>query len=70
MQDRESQSDVNPGIVEQEMDEAPVEREGMQGSGDVEREDTQGGDEGRGGPVTERERPDGEAFDGLGQTAP
>jgi hypothetical protein len=78
MQDRESQSDVNPGIVEQGLDDAPVEREGMQGSGGVEREGTQGGDverEGlRGGPVTERERPDGgqitqrEAFDGPGQT--
>lgn len=71
MQDRESQSDVNPGIVEQELDEAPVEREGTQGSGGVEREGTQSGDEGlRGGPVTERERPDGgqvtqrEAFEG------
>ena len=74
MQDRESQSDVNPGIVEQGLDDAPVEREGMQGSGGVEREGmqgsggveregTQGGEvegEGmRGGPVTERERPDG-----------
>jgi hypothetical protein len=78
MQDRESQSDVNPGLVEQRLDEAPVEREGMQGSGGVEREGTQGGEvegEGmRGGPVTERERPDGgqvtqrEAFDGPGQT--
>lgn len=77
MQDRESQSDVNPGIVEQGLDDAPVEREGMQGSGGVEREGTQGGDverEGlRGGPVTERERPDGgqltqrEAFSGRGQ---
>jgi hypothetical protein len=73
MQDRESQSDVNPGRVEQGLDEAPVEREGMQGSGGgegdgVEREGL------RGGPVTERERPDGgqitqrEAFDGPGQT--
>ena len=70
MQDRESQSDVNPGIVEQGLDDAPVEREGMQGSGGVEREGmqgsggveregTQGGDGLRGGPVTERERPDG-----------
>jgi hypothetical protein len=63
MQDRESQSDVNPEIVEQELDDAPVEREGMQGSGGVEREGTQSGEverEGlRGGPVTERERPDG-----------
>jgi hypothetical protein len=76
MQDRESQSDVNPGIVEQGLDEAPVEREGMQGSGGVEREGTQGGgdeDRLRGGPVTERERPDGgqitqrEAFTGRGQ---
>lgn len=71
MQDRESQSDVNPGVVEQGLDDAPVEREGMQGSGGAEREGTQGGDEGlRGGPVTERERPDGgqitqrEAFEG------
>jgi hypothetical protein len=74
MQDRESQSDVNPGIVEQELDEAPVEREGMQGSGGVEREGTQDGEGLRGGPITERERPDGgqitqrEAFDGPGQT--
>lgn len=74
MQDRESQSEVNPGIVEQGLDDASVEREGMQGSGGVEREGTQGGDEGlRGGPVTERERPDGgqitqrEAFDERGQ---
>ena len=76
MQDRESQSDVNPGIVEQRLDEAPVERESMSGGG-VEREGLQGGDverEGlRGGPVTEREREDGgqinqrEAFDGPGQ---
>ena len=71
MQDRESQSDVNPGIVEQGLDEASTEREGMQGSGGVEREGTQGeGDGLRGGPVTERERPDGgqitqrEAFEG------
>lgn len=70
MQDRESQSDVNPGIVEQGLDDAEV--DGMQGSGGGERE---GGDEGlRGGPITERERPDGgqitqrEAFDGPGQT--
>jgi hypothetical protein len=79
MQDRESQSDVNPGIVEQGLDDASVEREGMQGSGGVEREGTQGGEverEGlRGGPVTERERPDGgqitqrEAFDEPGQAA-
>lgn len=78
MQDRESQSDVNPGIVEQELDDASVEREGMQGGGGTEREGTQGGEverEGlRGGPVTERERPDGgqitqrETFDGPGQT--
>jgi hypothetical protein len=78
MQDRESQSSVNPGIVEQGLDDAPVEREGMQGGGGVEREGTQEGEgerEGlRGGPVTERERPDGgqitqrEAFDGPGQT--
>lgn len=77
MQDRESQSDVNPGIVEQRLDEAPVEREGMQGSGGVEREGAQRGEvepEGlRGGPATERERPDGgqtqqrEAFDGPEQ---
>lgn len=60
MQDRESQSDVNPGIVEQELDDASVEREGMQGSGGVEREGTQGGgQELRGEPGTGRERPDG-----------
>ncbi|HEX6040351.1 hypothetical protein [Longimicrobium sp.] len=62
MQDRESQSDVNPGIVEQGLDEAGVEREGLQGDGGL-----------RGGPITERERPDGgqitqrEAFDERGQ---
>lgn len=77
MQDPESQSDVNPGIVEQRLDDAAVEREGVQESGGVEREGTQGGDverEGlRGGPVTERERPDGaqvpqrEALDERGQ---
>ena len=76
MQDQESQSDVNPGRVEQRLDEAGVEREGMQG-GEVEREGMQGGEverEGlRGGPVTEREGPDGgevtqrEALDGPGQ---
>jgi hypothetical protein len=66
MQDRESQSDVNPGIVEQGLDDASVEREGMQG-GEAEHDGL------RGGPVTERERPDGgqvtqrEAFDGPGQ---
>ncbi|HYW11454.1 MAG TPA: hypothetical protein VE871_05835 [Longimicrobium sp.] len=71
MQDRESQSDVNPGIVEQDLDDASVEREGMQGGGGVEREGAQDDDEGlRGGPITERERPDGgqitqrEAFEG------
>jgi hypothetical protein len=84
MQDRESQSDVNPGIVEQGLDDAGARREAMQGS-DAPREGTQGGDgrreamqggdsEGiRGGPITERERPDGgqitqrEAFDERGQ---
>ncbi len=70
MQDRESQSNVNPGIVEQDLDDASVEREGMQGSGGVEREGTQGDEGLRGGPITERERPDGgqitqrEAFEG------
>ena len=73
-QDRESQSDMNPGNVERRLDEAPVERaglqggggaerEGLQGGGGVEREGTEGGDverEGlRGGPVMEREREDG-----------
>lgn len=73
MQDRESQSDVNPGIVEQGLDNAGVEREGLQGSGGVEREGLQGDGGLRGGPVTERERPDGgqitqrEAFDERGQ---
>lgn len=77
MQDEESQSDVNPGKVEQRLDEAPVEREGVS-SGGVEREGLQGGGdverEGlRGGPVTEREREDGgqitqrEVFDSPGQ---
>ena len=67
MQDPESQSDVNPGMVEQRMDEAPVEREDVSAGGMVEREEL------RGGPVTEREREDGgqitqrEAFDGPGQ---
>lgn len=54
MQDRESQSDVNPGIVEQGLDDAPVEREGMQGSGGVEREGTQGGEVEREGPPGSR----------------
>lgn len=61
MQDRESQSDVNPGNVERALDEAGTEREGMQGGG-VEREGTQGDADGeglRGGPVTGREREDG-----------
>lgn len=76
MQDPESQSDVNPGMVERRLDEAPVEREGAS-EGGVEREGTQGGDverEGlRGGPMTEREREDGgqvtqrATFDGPGQ---
>jgi hypothetical protein len=74
-QDRESQSDVNPGTVERRLDEAPVEREGLQGG--VEREGAEGGDverEGlRGGPVMEREREDGgqitqrEVFESRGQ---
>ena len=62
MQDEESQSDVNPGMVQQRLDEAPVEREG-DSAGGVEREGLQGGDverEGlRGGPVIDREREDG-----------
>jgi hypothetical protein len=62
-QDRESQSDVNPGNVERRLDEAPVEREGLQGGGGVEREGTQDGDVEReepgDGPVMERERQDG-----------
>lgn len=66
MQDRESQSNVNPGNVERALDEAGTEREGMQG-GDA------GGEGLRGGPVTEREREDGgqitqrEVFDSPGQ---
>jgi hypothetical protein len=100
MQDRESQSDVNPGIVEQGLDDAGARREAMQGSdaqpggargGEARREAMQdGGADGdggrregsqqgaepegmRGGPITERERPDGgqitqrEAFDERGQ---
>lgn len=62
MQDEASQSDVNPGIVEQRLDEAPVEREGAPADG-VEREGLQRGDverEGLGGaPATEREGEDG-----------
>lgn len=74
MQDRESQSDVNPGIVEQGLDDAGTEREGMQGG--AQREGSQQGAEPegmRGGPILERERPDGgqitqrEAFDERGQ---
>lgn len=63
MQDRESQSPVNPGIVEQGLD-----RQEEMSAGEV---DTTDGI--RGGPVRERERPDGgqitqrEAFDGPGQ---
>jgi hypothetical protein len=34
----------NPGMVEREMDETPVEREGMSGSGRVEREGMQDGE--------------------------
>jgi hypothetical protein len=67
MQDPESQSDVNPGNVERRLDDAPVEREGMQGGSGVEREGTQRGDVEReglgGGPVTEREREDGGQVD-------
>jgi hypothetical protein len=72
MQDRESRSDVNPGKVEQQMDGAPVEREGVSAGG-VERDGMQGGEGLRGGPIMEREREDGgqitqrEAFDGPGQ---
>lgn len=62
MQDEESQSDVNPGLVEQRLDEAPVEREGASAGG-VEREGLQGGEVEReglgGGPVAERESEDG-----------
>lgn len=43
-QDREGQSDVDPGNVERRPDEAPVEREGLQGGGGVERQAMQGGD--------------------------
>jgi hypothetical protein len=66
MQDRESQSDVNPGNVERALDEAGTEREGMQGGG-------ADGEGLRGGPVTEREREDGgqitqrEVFQSRGQ---
>lgn len=76
MQDRESQSDVNPGNVERGLDEAGTEREGVSAGG-VEREGVQGGEvdreELRGGPVTEREREDGgqitqrEVFESRGQ---
>jgi hypothetical protein len=75
MQDRESQSDVNPGMVEQRLDEAPVEREGVSAAG-VEREGMQGGEaereELRAGP-TERQHEDGgeitqrDAIDGPDQ---
>jgi hypothetical protein len=64
MQDRESQSPVNPGIVEQGLD-----RQEEMSAGGV---DTTDGI--RGGPVRERERPDGgqitqrEAFSEPGQT--
>jgi hypothetical protein len=56
MQDRESQSDVNPGIVEQRMDDAPTEQEGLRGGPVTERERPDGGQ------ITQRE-----AFDGPGQ---
>jgi hypothetical protein len=62
MQDREAQSDVNPGRVERGLDAAPT-----QGAENTENEGL------RGGPVMEREREDGgqitprEAFDGPGQ---
>ena len=58
MQDRESQSDVNPGVVQQRLDEANVEREGAQDGRGVEREGTQGGGverEGSTGGDVERE---------------
>lgn len=64
MQDRESQSPVNPGIVEQGLD-----RQEEMNAGEV---DTTDGI--RGGPVRERERPDGgqitprEAFREPGNT--
>ena len=57
MQDEASQSDVNPGMVEQRLDEAPVEREGLQ-RGDVEREGLRGGpatEPADGGQTTQRE---------------
>lgn len=50
MQDREAQSDVNPGRVERGLDAAPT-----QGAANSENEGL------RGGPVTEREREDGGA---------
>ena len=66
MQDRESQSSENPGIVQQGLDKA--EEQGMKASGD-----DASGDGVRGGPIMDRERPDGgqitqrEALDGPGQ---
>lgn len=64
MQDRESQSSVNPGIVQQGLDAA---KEPQASGGDGSQEGV------RGGPIMDRERPDGgqvtqrEAFDGPGQ---
>lgn len=57
MQDRESQSSVNPGKVEQRLDEAPVEGEELRGGPVTEREREDGGQ------ITQRE-----VFDGPGQT--
>ena len=49
MSDQDSQNQSNPGIVEKQLDEAPVEREGLQGGG-VERDGVQRGDVEREGP--------------------
>jgi hypothetical protein len=56
MQGRESHSDVNPGNVERELDDAPVEREGLRGGPVTEREREDGGQ------ITQRE-----VFESRGQ---
>jgi hypothetical protein len=65
-----NQNESNPGLVEQRLDETPVEREGMQGAG-LEREGLQGGSTEResmhgAGREVERENLQGEGLEREG----
>ena len=55
MGQNENQESVNPGVVERQLDETPVEREDMAGSPGVERENMSGG----GGSVERENAPGG-----------